>query len=85
MVKDKSNITRIFNQLLDTYWLENECLKVRSSGSPYRCADVIYTREAARCRVCMGYLLVKEAMRCALGEERDEERRNTDQTTTRLQ
>jgi hypothetical protein len=85
MKHEKPNLTRMYHQLLDTYWMEHECQKRELGHSPFRCADVIHTREAARCQICMGYILLKESMLCALGEERDDNRRSTDTQTSRLQ
>lgn len=66
----KSNLERLYNGLLEMYWLENECFRGKGPGG-HKCHELLLSREAKRCNPCNGFVKLKESMRLALGQDHD--------------
>lgn len=79
MTSIKPNLTRMYRTLVDTYWMEHECLKKVYAKEDHRCFEVLRTREAQLCSVCKGFVTLKQSMRLAL-EENENRRENTEAT-----
>jgi hypothetical protein len=74
--KTKPNLTRMYTQLVETYWMESECIKVERGLEEHKCFELFRSREAQLCTVCRGFVTLKGSMRLAL-EQHVERRKNS--------
>ena len=66
------NLRRMFRDLVDMYWTEAACDRVRGGGA-HRCHQILYEGDHKLCPACLGFVRLKESRRLLLGDKEDPE------------
>lgn len=83
MAKSLPNLSRMLRDLIDAFWMEASCGRLKS-GEIYKCHEIKNTREQQMCPACEAFVSLKNSWRL-LFEGDGHGKRFTDPTPQRFQ